>query len=176
MTAEKRFEHLLKSIEESNLNYSIQKTPFSATISLKCSFVKRFSDSLNKPWQCPQKKEVTENLQFEKLKEQNDVLRKELSELRVKFDEEASRLENLYKSEKGKLKNAEKQIAELREEVLNVKRVKHEISAELKLVRSSVAASEIKVNQLNSEVASAEKVLKDKKILERAKAAEIQVL
>ena len=73
MTATKRFENLLKTIEDSNLNYSIHNTPFSATISLKCSFVKRFSDSSTKSVQFRQNIEVTEQLEFEKLKEQNDA-------------------------------------------------------------------------------------------------------
>ena len=39
--------NLLKIIEESQLNYSMSRTPFSATISLKCSFLKRFSERSN---------------------------------------------------------------------------------------------------------------------------------
>ena len=55
-----------------------------------------------------------------------------------------------------------KHIAELCEEVLNVKREKHEMSADLKLVESSLSASEIQTNQLNLKVVSTEKVLQDK--------------
>ena len=39
--------NLLKIIEESQLNYSMSRTQFSATISLKCSFLKRFSERSN---------------------------------------------------------------------------------------------------------------------------------
>jgi hypothetical protein len=172
MTAANRFQNLLKTIEESNLNYSIHKTPFSATISLKCSFVKRFSniydDSSNKSQQCQQNSEGTEKLEFEKLKEENYAFKKELSELRDGYDTEKGRIEDLYKSEKDKFKDAEK-----REEVLNVKREKQEMLADLKLVESSLSASEIQTNQLNLKVVIAEKGLKDKGNLARAKDAEI---
>ena len=36
------FQNILRSIENSRLNYSLSKTPFSASISIKCSFIKRF--------------------------------------------------------------------------------------------------------------------------------------
>ena len=38
------FQKILQSIENSRLNYSLSKTPFSASISLKCSFIKRFEE------------------------------------------------------------------------------------------------------------------------------------
>ena len=53
---------------------------------------------------------------------------------------------------------------------------KHERSAVLKLVESLLSASEIKINQLNSKVVSAENVLKDKDNRARAKDAEIEDL
>ena len=37
------FYNLLKSIEDSNLNYALNKTPFSAGISIKSLFIKRLS-------------------------------------------------------------------------------------------------------------------------------------
>ena len=159
MTASKIFENLLKTIEESNLNYSIHKTPFSATVSLKCSFIKRFSDdSSTKSLECLKKSDVTEKLDFEKLKQEKEALKKELSELIESHGIETRRIKDLYKSEKEKVKKAEKQIADLREEVLNVKKDKHQMSAELKLAEASLSASEIQINQLNSTVSSAEKL------------------
>ena len=38
------FRNLLRTIEDSQLNYTMSRTPFSATISLKCSFLKRFKE------------------------------------------------------------------------------------------------------------------------------------
>ena len=41
MDAKKMFNFLIKKIEKSELNYAISRTPFSASISLKKSFVKK---------------------------------------------------------------------------------------------------------------------------------------
>ena len=43
MDASQVFNTLIRRIEDSQLNYSMSRTPFSATISLKCSFLNRFS-------------------------------------------------------------------------------------------------------------------------------------
>ena len=53
---------------------------------------------------------------------------------------------------------------------------KHEMSADLKLVESSLSASEIRINQINSKVVSAEKVLEDKGSLAIDKDAAIKDL
>ena len=42
MEPNKIFNDVLKTIETSNLNYSMTKTPFSAMVSIKSSFVNRF--------------------------------------------------------------------------------------------------------------------------------------
>ena len=71
MTAIEKFETLLKNVQESNLNYSVQKTPFSAVISLKCSFIKRFSEVPNsKDEQFPVSK-VSESDSVKKLKHEH---------------------------------------------------------------------------------------------------------
>ena len=44
MDANQTFCNLLRRIESSNLNYVMSKTPFSATISLKSTFVKWFNE------------------------------------------------------------------------------------------------------------------------------------
>ena len=46
MDASQVFNNLLKGIENSKLNYFMSKTPFSATISLKSSFVKKFNSAV----------------------------------------------------------------------------------------------------------------------------------
>ena len=45
MDAKQIFDCILSQIETSCLNYAVSKTPYSATISLKCSFAKRFHHS-----------------------------------------------------------------------------------------------------------------------------------
>ena len=42
MAATDVFQGILRNIENSNLNYSLSKTPYSASISLKSSFLKRY--------------------------------------------------------------------------------------------------------------------------------------
>ena len=44
MEATSIFNHVLKQIEDSNLNYLMKKTPLSATILIKCSFTKKFDN------------------------------------------------------------------------------------------------------------------------------------
>ena len=42
MAANEVFHGILKIVESSNLNYSLSKTPYSASISLKSSFLNRY--------------------------------------------------------------------------------------------------------------------------------------
>ena len=45
MAAKKIFKNILNQVQASQLNYLISKTPFSANISLKCSFVQMHGQS-----------------------------------------------------------------------------------------------------------------------------------
>ena len=45
MEATATFNSVIDVVENSNLNYFINKTPFSATIYIKSSFIKRFEDA-----------------------------------------------------------------------------------------------------------------------------------
>ena len=93
MTAVDKFENLLKKVQESNLNYSIQKTPFSAIISLKCTFIERFPDVYYpKNEQIPNiqvsdcdHSDSTKGLEHENLQSENEALKKELSALKEAF-------------------------------------------------------------------------------------------
>ena len=49
MEANLIFQSILAAVENSSLNYLINKTPFSATISLKSSFVKHYSEAHSEP-------------------------------------------------------------------------------------------------------------------------------
>ena len=48
MDASKSFQELMNQIENSKLNYVIHKTPFSANISVKRSFIKYHDESSEK--------------------------------------------------------------------------------------------------------------------------------
>ena len=45
MNAKQIFNNILHQVETSELNYAVSKTPFSATISLKCSLAKVYKNS-----------------------------------------------------------------------------------------------------------------------------------
>ena len=45
MDAKTVFDFILNQVDKSGLNFVVSKTPFSATISLKCSFAKRLQNS-----------------------------------------------------------------------------------------------------------------------------------
>ena len=129
MNANRIFNDLLKCIENSNLNYSLIKTPFSATINLKSSFIKRFGNSgENKVNSEPKLKSVNEeNLEAEimKLKENVKKLEKEVSEQNayidtlVKVTSEKDILEKLYSEEKDKQIALEREMENCKLEFLN---------------------------------------------------------
>ena len=90
----------------------------------------------------------------------------------VELKYETLRLEELHKSETEKSINTEKKSAELREEILKVKKEKHEISSDIKSVKSIVHDQEIKMNKLLDKVKSTEKALEAKDNLVNVKTAE----
>ena len=124
------FLNIIKSIEDSKLNYFIIKTPFSATISLKSSFVKRFCEASfsDVSYVSEKHKKVRE------LEEENLKLRDEINKLKVSYENyrktpvnKLACMQKLYDDEKERSKTLEVQISEFREEVLKVKKEKNEI-------------------------------------------------
>ena len=73
-----------------------------------------------------------------KLMADNEALENEFSDLGKGPCHETIRPDEIFKTERSK--NAEKHIAELREEVHNVKKEVHEMSSGLKSVKSSLSA------------------------------------
>merc|ERR1712129_166828 len=112
MAASAVYMNLLRSIEDSQLNYSMSKTPFSATISLKSSFFKRFPPNIHDV-KIKKKEEATE-------------------EKKVKYKAEIERLQKAYDVEKHKSAALELEIAEFRNEILKVKKEKKEVNLALK--------------------------------------------
>ena len=108
------FDALIKTIESSNLNYFINKTPFSAKISLKSTFIKRFENdqtlqsdqlqlNLTEKFNSQEKKICMLERELIKLQKENikvnDMLSEEKARLQV-FNESVK--ENLGKnSDKG---------------------------------------------------------------------------
>ena len=93
MEASRMFNDLIDKIETSHLNFKISKTPFSARISLKSSFIRYFDQ---KP--APVSKHG-ENVNKQLLKDAND---------------ENINLESSLKQERDKVKSLESELGELR--------------------------------------------------------------
>ena len=94
MDASNVFKNMLRNIEDSKLNYSMSRTPFSASISLKCSFAKRFGDASNK----------TDVESLEKLSRKDfqlgDTKVRELEEENIKLQDEITKLKITFENEK----------------------------------------------------------------------------
>ena len=136
MAANQTFTNLIRSIEASELNYRMTKTPFSATISVKSSFVKRHDEDSR----CPEIEAVNHSAsldlkyiesELKKVELENLSLKAELRHLedstqneQDKFDEETLKLQKVYDTEKRKSEGLEKQIGELRQEILKINRKK----------------------------------------------------
>ena len=141
MDASQKFAMILRNIESSQLNFCITKTPFSATISLKSSYVKRFTEESIKH---EEKDNVLDNPDKEKMKEVkienlslvNSVKELEASAQNTKqvYLDEIQRLKAALDNEKKKNKSAEMIIVELREDLLKVKKEKHKLSDDFKAV------------------------------------------
>ena len=134
MEATRVFKKLLTDIESSQLNYVINKTPFTATIVLKSSFIKYFNQPTTSGEYIAVKSEP-------KNKFENEDLRKKL----VKVMKEKEILENMLHTEKHSVKALENEIGGFREELLKVKKEKHEFDAQLK--RYTKKTSEVKEEQ-----------------------------
>ena len=173
MEATQVFQSIMESIESSNLNYSLSKTPFSASISLKCSFIKRYEEFPPVP--------VT-NMNFTKslsTREQDDnakQLEVENVELRAELDslihlhesdkkiqlKEIVNLKDSYNNEKEVSKALEKNIAEFREDILKIKREKHDLSNNLKIKEEECENLKAKVKVSDAEYIDMKKRVKDK--------------
>ena len=110
MDASQTFSSLLRNIESSNFNYSMSKTPFSATISLKSSFVKRFIDdpttTKNQHFESMAKEDM-EHLETKDLKEENLALLAKVKDLEHRleisqegFEKKRIQLQTVYEKEK----------------------------------------------------------------------------
>ena len=138
MDASRIFESVLNSIEQSQLNYLLTRTPFSATICLKRSFSKQQRKPVH------DKRKVDE---FIVLEEKVKALEKKLNDVEL----EKSRIEDLYKQEKNKVKEAAETEGQFREEMLKVKSEKKTLSSQVKSlkVKCDNVEEEIKSIQLD---------------------------
>ena len=132
MDARKVYDNVIHFVEKSCLNYSILRTPLSAKISIKSSFIKRFNDvpgsdlnvAVNREEETISKKLLEENAE---LKEKLYLVEAELEKVTnlEKQIEEATRekeeFENLYVNERIKSKDLENQIGDLKSDLVKVR-------------------------------------------------------
>ena len=126
ITAKQIFNDILQHIETSELNYFVSKTPYSATISLKCSLVKKYKayNDATQSRECravlgkkikSEHHVVEPKEDFVKLKSTIECLEKNVSGQKNVIHEKSKQSKELAKS-------AEDQVEELLEELLIVKR------------------------------------------------------
>ena len=147
MDANTIFNNIMLQIESSNLNYSITKTPFSASISIKASFVKRFQNCEERQVQ-GMTQMIKKELQSEK---KNEELKLVLSQ---KTNIEAS-----LKSEQLKVEVLESQLNDLKEEI---KREKSKFNSKFKNQVSEITGMSMAVKNLEEKLEVKVKALKVK--------------
>ena len=174
MAAKTIFNDLLKSIEDSNLNYVMSKTPFSAAISIKSSFIKRFGsvESDVKNFDKVKKEQNADDLEGklaiiedENLKLKEKLLNSEqvsksqkvwIDNLKKDMDVK-ERFEDLYVDTKDKLVESEKQIANLRSDLLKVKAEKKDLGVKCKVLVEKNEHLAADINQIKHENETMEK-------------------
>ena len=112
MEANQIFPNILAAVENSSLNYLINKTPFSATISWKSSFVKHYSEahSESKVEIDPDKTKYLKSEQSLKIIALEDVV-----------EQQKRVIEEKCMEEKMAISLADSKAAEFREEVLRMR-------------------------------------------------------
>ena len=120
MDATKSFKELLEQIEDSKLNYVISKTPFSANISVKRSFIRYHGDGSSE-----REMRVKEETQTYLQKNENEELKLENEKLQVLLKQQTAKVNTL----EGKLKESRGELATVKKE-LNSSNSKSKVLAE----------------------------------------------
>ena len=148
MAASKKFKELLDKIENSNLNYVISKTPFSATISVKSSFVKYHEDS--------SEKEI--NVKKEEQTKENDELR---SSLLMEILEK-EKLQECLEQQTAKVNVLERKLRESGDELKTSKKEKIAAIAEVKSLEKDLNGMKQHSNELCRKIKELENQVKEK--------------
>ena len=130
MDANLVFKTILQQVEASQLNYSLSKTPFSATISLKSSFIKRFKGE-------PINYELVDanRTDVEKLKSENSELKETVKSLKECLASQKEANDEHFIQEKVKSKIVEKETADHHEELIHIKKEKNKLLAQIKTLQ-----------------------------------------
>ena len=130
MNANATFKTILHQIESSHLNYSMSKTPFSASISLKSSFIKRFEGEEIKP-----EVSVDARSDVEKLRQENGELKVCIKNLEKLLASQKAAIDDNFKQAKDNSKIAEEEMAVHREEWIQIKKEKNKLGAQVKTLQ-----------------------------------------
>ena len=132
MDAKQTFNFLLNQIETSELNYAVTKTPFSASVSLKSTFAKRYQhSSVEKLRQF----KTTDVSHFGTSVELDNIkLNKTIESLKITIAEQKDAIDKKCKEVKDVKKEESDQISQFRAELLKVKSERNKLQAELKSI------------------------------------------
>ena len=143
MDANTIFKEILAVVENSSLNHFIYKTPFSATISLKSSFVKYFSDS-----QCAHE---VKNINRKEIRtEESSIMKNENIELKAQIE----RLDSIVQEQKLVIAEKSKK-GFIEKETRDSKAAK--VETELLKLKSELTRLKKKLSLLNQIVKSTRK-------------------
>jgi hypothetical protein len=140
MDASKIFESVLNCVEESRLNFLLTRTPFSATICLKRSFSKHQSKAVD------EKNKVLRD-DYIALEGKVKMLETVLNDVKL----ERSRVEELYKKEKIKVKEAAETEGQFRAELLKIKSEKNAFSSQVKSLQVKCANVEDELKHIQQD-------------------------
>ena len=132
MNATRTFNYLLNQVENSGLNYAVSKTPFSASISLKSSFVKNYKLSADEQVEICPNVNIKDEKSDVRHKTDNFDLKEEIRNLQEEVSKQKDVIEEKSKHIKVIRKDADDQIAQFRDELLKVKSDRSSLQAKLK--------------------------------------------
>ena len=160
MDANKIFKDVLEVIENSSLNHSIYKTPFTATILLKSSFVKYFSDNSQSDHEAKninRKDIITEETRI--LKNENIEMKAQLKELEIIVEEQKIVIAEKTKEEFTEKERRELKAAEFLTEVLKMKSENDQLEKKVKLALSDSEKYRMEKNQVVKNLKASGKAL-----------------
>ena len=143
MEASTVFKDILNKVETSQLNYVISKTPFSANIVIKSSFIKYYDARSSTD---PIMKDESEKKSFQNVKITSDL---------VSLKKQIVRLEDLLQSERNRVKSLEDQIGEFRGKLLDIKKEKSDLNSQLKAHKTQLTdlkSKNMKIHETNKDL------------------------
>ena len=146
MNAKIIFENILQQVETSDLNFAVSRTPFSATISLKCSFIKKYEkaapETVKHHENCDtvsvEPTKMNEPKPSDKLESDVKVLESTIKTLETTINDQKNLLNAKSKQIKDSSKHADDHVAELREELLKVKQERAKFRTNVKTLEEEL--------------------------------------